>query len=312
MTELASYLEESFHVQGHYPSFGTVSPIASGSRHSDEISIGADEKHKQSGVVNSKLKSGFVHHPILMIGQSAPTFAEPVKGTSPAVIDELGLYRVDVFLRLSDAPKGIVSEMLADFIDDMPRPEHGVPGQAHTARISAQQSKLPATIFEIGGFSVHKLSEGKGNASQFRAGYIDIAVEDDRDPFLSHSGCRLQEAFEGFLAGNIQFAGGGGVFGAFAGEPVEKSEQSRMGYGSFFGLPIRLFHNRIHCHTSCPLLHYVHVHINCMRPYIGMRTHNTNPHGKETDDVRIIWEKEGKATSGDSRSECQGKTGRLG
>ena len=28
---------------------------------------------------------------------------------------------------------------------------------------------------------------------------------------------------------------------------------------------------------------------------------------KETDDVRIIWEKEGKATSGDSRSECQGK-----
>ena len=182
MTESASYLEESFHVQGHYPSFGTVSPIASGSRHSDEISIGADEKHKQSGVVNSKLKSGFVHHPILMIGQSAPTFAEPVKGTSPAVIDELGLYRVDVFLRLSDAPKGIVSEMLADFIDDMPRPEHGVPGQAHTARISAQQSKLPATIFEIGGFSVHKLSEGKGNASQFRAGYIDIAVEDDRDP----------------------------------------------------------------------------------------------------------------------------------
>ena len=65
MTESASYLEESFHVQGHYPSFGTVSPIASGSRHSDEISIGADEKHKQSGVVNSKLKSGFVHHPIL-------------------------------------------------------------------------------------------------------------------------------------------------------------------------------------------------------------------------------------------------------
>lgn len=121
MTESASYLEESFHVQGHYPSFGTVSPIASGSRHSDEISIGADEKHKQSGVVNSKLKSGFVHHPILMIGQSAPTFAEPVKGTSPAVIDELGLYRVDVFLRLSDAPKGIVSEMLADFIDDMPQ-----------------------------------------------------------------------------------------------------------------------------------------------------------------------------------------------